>query len=80
MFVVVVTAGMLVFDIDDLGKFMMQFLYLEFWWAIHNLVGHPLSQLTWWASLFGKIKCLASFSEWLHDWTVPIHESNGGRG
>lgn len=74
-----VTAGMRAFDTDDLEN-TMRFLYLEFWWAIHNLVGHPLSQLAWWASLFGAIKCLASFSEWLHDWTVPIHESNGGRG
>jgi len=55
-------------------------IYLEFWWAIHNLIAHPLSQIVWWISLFGTIKPIASFGDWIHDWTVPIHEVGKGRG
>jgi len=59
---------------------MKQWLYLEFWWAVHNLIAHPASQLVWWLSLCGVVKPVAKFSDWLHDWTVPVHESGTGRG
>ena len=59
---------------------MVNFIYVEFWWAVHNLVAHPLSQVAWWASLCGVIKSVASFGDWLHDWTVPEHEKGQGRG
>lgn len=52
----------------------------EFWWAIHNLIAHPVSQFAWWTSLFGTIKLVAKFGDWIHDWTVPTHEHGTGRG
>lgn len=33
-------------------------------WTLHNLVGHPLSEIAW---LFG----LGRLSDWLHDVTIP---------
>jgi hypothetical protein len=57
-----------------------KWLYLEFWWATHNLIAHPLSQLTWWLSLCGLLKPVNSFGNWLHDWTIPVHEHGAGRG
>jgi hypothetical protein len=59
---------------------MRNWLYVEFWWAVHNLIAHPVSQLIWWLSLFGLIKPISNFGDWLHDWTVPIHEKGTGRG
>lgn len=50
---------------------MWQHVSREFWWAIHNLLAHPLSQLVWFVSLFGYIKPLRAFSVWIHDVTVP---------
>jgi hypothetical protein len=59
---------------------MVHWLYVEFWWAVHNLVAHPLSQVMWWLSLCGVIKTVARASEWVHDWTVPVHTPEEGRG
>ncbi len=59
---------------------MRRWLYLEFWWAIHNLVAHPLMQLLWWASLCGLIRSLARLSDWTHEVTVPSHEVTEGGG
>lgn len=36
----------------------------KFWFAIHNLFGHPLMEITSW---FG----LNKFSNWIHDVTLP---------
>lgn len=59
---------------------MKQFLYLEFWWAVHNLIAHPIGQFIWWCSLCGVIKPIEDFGDWLHDWTVPLHKKNEGHG
>lgn len=59
---------------------MKRFLYLEFWWAVHNLIGHPVSQLVWWASACGYFRPVAKLSDWCHDWTVPVHTQEEGRG
>ena len=59
---------------------MKRWLYLEFWWAVHNLVAHPLHHLVWWASVFGLIRPLSRLSDWMHDWTVPRHTREEGRG
>jgi len=45
----------------------------HFRWSIHNLVGHPLSEL---AFLVG----LKRLSDWLHEVTIPAHEPGTGRG
>ena len=39
-----------------------------FKWTLHNMVAHPLSEIMY---LFG----LQKTSNWLHDITVPEHES-----
>jgi len=52
----------------------------EFWWAMHNLVSHPLSQIIWWISLFGFFKSIALFGDWVHDCTVPDHKEGEGHG
>jgi hypothetical protein len=44
-----------------------------FKWSLHNLVAHPLSELVY---LVGFKRA----SDWIHDATVPEHESGTGRG
>lgn len=41
-----------------------------FWWAVHNIIAHPLSELLHWVRL-------DAVANWLHDETIPIHTSNG---
>lgn len=43
------------------------------WWAIHNLVAHPLSEILYWLRL-------ERIGNWIHDKTVPEHEQGTGRG
>jgi hypothetical protein len=43
------------------------------WWAIHNVIAHPLSEIFYWIRL-------ESVGNWLHDETVPLHEKGSGRG
>jgi len=49
-----------------------------FKWSLHNLVAHPLSELVYLLGLgsppFERV------SNWIHDVTVPEHESGSGRG
>ena len=42
-------------------------------WTIHNLIGHPASEI---AYLLG----FQGLSDWLHDVTIPKHEPGTGRG
>jgi len=35
-----------------------------FWWAVHNLIAHPIMEILRW---FG----LSKLGDWLHDETVP---------
>ena len=41
-----------------------------FWWFIHNMIAHPLSEILY---LIG----LRRASYWVHDETVPLHKDNG---
>jgi hypothetical protein len=36
----------------------------NFWWAVHNCLAHPLSEILYWLWL-GKV------GDWVHDFTVP---------
>jgi hypothetical protein len=46
----------------------------SFWWAIHNLIGHPVSEIAYWLGL-------RKLSGWIHDETVPRHDTaSSGRG
>lgn len=42
-------------------------------WPMHNLVGHPVSEILW---LLG----LRRLSGVVHDGTLPAHEPGTGRG
>lgn len=42
-------------------------------WTVHNLVGHPLSELLW---LLGFERA----SHRVHDATLPAHRAGEGRG
>ncbi|HUY36510.1 MAG TPA: hypothetical protein VMV69_27490 [Pirellulales bacterium] len=44
-----------------------------FWWMVHNLVSHPLSEVVFW---FGGRK----LADRVHDWSVPRHRPGAGRG
>lgn len=39
----------------------------DFWWAIHNIVGHPLMEISRWVGM-------KKFSYWIHDATLPKSE------
>lgn len=54
--------------------------YLEFWWAIHNLIAHPLGHIVWILGFFGAIKPIAKLSGWIHDSTIPVHKPGEGNG
>lgn len=43
------------------------------WWAIHNIIAHPLGEIAFWLHL-------ERWGNKLHDWTVPEHEEGTGRG
>lgn len=56
-------------------------------WAVHNVVGHPVSELLYWGSVLLErvnLPRLADASEdlgnWVHDVTVPDHPKGEGRG
>ena len=49
----------------------MRFVYVEICWALHNLVAHPAMQVLRVISLFGLIKPIDQFGNWLHDATTP---------
>ena len=55
----------------------MSFVYRN--WTVHNLIGHPLSEVFYWISmpLVGKEKA-ENVSGWFHDLTIPIHEPRTG--
>lgn len=56
----------------------MQSIKKELFWIIHNLIAHPVSELSYWAGyLHPEFRI---FGNWLHDSTVPSHEPGTGRG
>lgn len=42
----------------------------NFWWFIHNVFAHPISELFYWLNM-------RKASDWIHDQTIPIHSENG---
>ena len=42
-------------------------------WTLHNLIGHPLSEVLW---LLG----FEELSNKVHDLTIPLHVRGEGRG
>ena len=49
-----------------------------FRWSLHNLIAHPLSEMVYLVGL--GTKPFERFSNWIHDVTIPEHESGTGRG
>lgn len=54
-------------------------------WTAHNLVAHPLGELTYLTSVlldktFNRGKRLYHFQNWIHDITIPEHRKGEGRG
>ena len=48
-------------------------------WAVHNLIGHPLSEIIYWiVRPFSKLRAEV-VSGWIHDETLP-DEYEQGRG
>jgi len=45
----------------------------NFWWAIHNLIAHPVAEILFWVGL-------EKLGNQFHDWTVPKHGKGSGRG
>lgn len=45
-----------------------------FKWSLHNIVAHPLSEIVYLFTASDRA------SNWIHDITVPEHESGTGRG
>jgi hypothetical protein len=47
---------------------------VKFWWAIHNIIGHPMMEILYWIGL-------RKLSRWIHDETVPKYNASmSGRG
>ena len=57
----------------------MSFIYRN--WTVHNLVGHPLSEVSYLVSVpfVGKSKA-EDISGWIHDATLPLKNTTQGRG
>jgi len=57
----------------------MSFIYRN--WTVHNLVGHPLSEVSYLVSLpfVGRDKA-EDISAWIHDVTLPLGHTAQGRG
>jgi hypothetical protein len=80
-----VTGSLTVYYQDS--KLLDEFLYgpvvdplwkRELMWAVHNLIAHPISEITYWIGAL--IPPVRRFGEWLHDLTIPAHAPNTGRG
>jgi hypothetical protein len=41
-------------------------------WLVHNLIGHPLSEIVYWITF-----CNEDICGWVHDVTLPEDTSNG---
>ena len=57
----------------------MSFIYRN--WVVHNLIGHPLSEVVYWClrPFVGLTKAERLSGEF-HDLTIPDHDPGTGRG
>lgn len=44
----------------------------SFWWAIHNVVAHPTSEILYWLYL-------QPIGDMIHDWTIPKGKNESNR-
>ena len=40
-------------------------------WFVHNVFGHPLSELSYWVVYLFNPLCASRISTWIHDVTTP---------
>ncbi|AFU87932.1 hypothetical protein CcrColossus_gp062 [Caulobacter phage CcrColossus] len=52
----------------------------ELLWATHNLLAHPISEITHWLAYIPGLKFLRDLGLKFHDITVPRHAWGTGRG
>ena len=51
----------------------------EFWWAVHNLFAHPISQALYMIGWIGG-EWFQRMGDGLHDVTIPTHVRGSGHG
>jgi len=50
-------------------------------WVIHNILGHPASEIIFWmVRPFVGLTKAENVCGWIHDVTIPEHEPGTGRG
>ena len=54
----------------------MKYLYKN--WTVHNLIGHPLSEIAY--LLLLRSERGEQLCNWIHDVTLPEHKPGTGRG
>lgn len=52
----------------------------ELLWAVHNLIAHPISEITHWLAVIPGLGFLRDLGLKFHDITVPRHVPGTGRG
>jgi len=40
-------------------------------WPVHNLIGHPISEIAYWILCLGSKTRATAASRWIHDQTLP---------
>lgn len=46
-------------------------------WFVHNMIGHPLSEVAYWLFLLFGAKRAFEISGQIHDATLPVDHLNG---
>jgi hypothetical protein len=49
-------------------------------WPFHNLVSHPLSELSYWILRPFGVSLARRICGAIHDWSIPEHHPSDGRG
>ena len=50
-------------------------------WPVHNLIGHPLSEIVYWiVRPFCDREKADDICGWVHDITLPVDHTSNGRG
>lgn len=49
-------------------------------WTPHNLIAHPVSEIVYLLSLLLRNEKIREFSNYIHDKTIPTHNTGEGRG
>lgn len=49
-------------------------------WTPHNLIAHPVSEIVYLLSLLLRNEKIRELSNYIHDETIPTHNTGEGRG